>query len=156
MSCGVDVRRCSDPAWLWLWGRPAATAPIWTLAWELLCAMGAALKIKWNVKTIERRLGRVGQKCVNIQLHAASAWSKRILCKSIHRSELNWKSWLPGSVSYQILTIITQCIHLSNNHNVVFTCTSFFFFFFKLAAPEALWKFPGQGFSYSHCRSNAK
>ena len=29
---------------LWLWCRPAATAPIWPLAWELLYATGATLK----------------------------------------------------------------------------------------------------------------
>ena len=30
--------------WLWLWCRPAATAPISPLAWEPPCASGAALK----------------------------------------------------------------------------------------------------------------
>ena len=39
MSCGVG-RRCSlDPALLWLWCRPAATAPIRPLAWEPPYAM---------------------------------------------------------------------------------------------------------------------
>ena len=33
-----------DPVWLWLWGRPAATAPIQPLAWEPPYAVGAALK----------------------------------------------------------------------------------------------------------------
>ena len=33
-----------DPALLWLWGRPAATAPITPLAWEPPHAVGAALK----------------------------------------------------------------------------------------------------------------
>ena len=33
-----------DLAWLWLWHRPAATAPIQPLAWEPPYAMGAALK----------------------------------------------------------------------------------------------------------------
>ena len=32
------------PMWLWLWRRPAATAVIQPLAWELPYAMGAALK----------------------------------------------------------------------------------------------------------------
>ena len=27
MSCGVGRRHSSDPVWLWLWCRPAATAP---------------------------------------------------------------------------------------------------------------------------------
>ena len=44
MSCGVD-RRCSwDPALLWLWGRPEATAPIRALAGEPPYAAGAVLK----------------------------------------------------------------------------------------------------------------
>ena len=33
-----------DPAMLWLWCRPATTAPIRPLAWEPPCAMGAALE----------------------------------------------------------------------------------------------------------------
>ena len=33
-----------DPAWLWLWHRLVAAAPIGPLAWELLYAVGAALK----------------------------------------------------------------------------------------------------------------
>ena len=34
----------SDPALLWLWCRPALTAPIQPLAWEPAYAMSAALK----------------------------------------------------------------------------------------------------------------
>ena len=44
MSCGVGHRHGSDPALLWLWRRPAATAPIRPLAWEPPHAMGVALK----------------------------------------------------------------------------------------------------------------
>ena len=33
-----------DPALLWLWSRPAATAPTGLLAWEPPYAVGAALK----------------------------------------------------------------------------------------------------------------
>ena len=42
MSCGIGHRRGSDPVLLWLWCRPAATAPIRPLAWEPAYAMGAA------------------------------------------------------------------------------------------------------------------
>ena len=42
MSCGVGRRRCSDLALLWLWRRPAATAPIRPLAWEPPYAVGVA------------------------------------------------------------------------------------------------------------------
>ena len=44
VSSGVGHRCGSDPSLLWLWCRPAATAPIKPLAWEPPYAMGAALK----------------------------------------------------------------------------------------------------------------
>ena len=46
MSCGVGRSHVSNPAWLWLWCSPAAATPIRPLAWELLYAVGAALKSK--------------------------------------------------------------------------------------------------------------
>ena len=42
VSCGVGCRRGSDPALLWIWRRPVATAPIRPLAWEPPYAVGAA------------------------------------------------------------------------------------------------------------------
>ena len=48
MSWGVGHRCGSDLAWLWLWCRLAATALIRPLAWELLYAMGVALKRQNN------------------------------------------------------------------------------------------------------------
>ena len=42
MSCRVGGRHGSDPALLWLWRRPVATAPIRPLAWEPPYAEGAA------------------------------------------------------------------------------------------------------------------
>ena len=50
MSCGVGHRQGLDPALLWLWCGPAATAPIQPLAWEPLYAVGAALKKQTNKK----------------------------------------------------------------------------------------------------------
>ena len=44
MSCGVGRRYGSDPALLWLWCRPVATAPIRPLAREPPYATGAALE----------------------------------------------------------------------------------------------------------------
>ena len=44
MSCGVGSRPGLDLASLWLWGGPAATAPIGSLAWEPPYTMGVALK----------------------------------------------------------------------------------------------------------------
>ena len=44
MSCGVGRRLSLDPALLWFWRRPVATAPIRPLAWEPPYASGAALE----------------------------------------------------------------------------------------------------------------
>ena len=46
MSWGVGPRHSLDLALLWLWYKPAATAPIRPLAWEPPYATGAALKSK--------------------------------------------------------------------------------------------------------------
>ena len=45
MSYGVDCRRGSYPALLWLWRRQMATAPIRPLAWEPPHAAGLAQEI---------------------------------------------------------------------------------------------------------------
>ena len=45
VTCGVGCRRRSDPALLWLWHRPAATALIQPLAWKPPYAAGAAQEI---------------------------------------------------------------------------------------------------------------
>ena len=58
VSCGVGRRRSSDLALLWLWYSPAAVAPIQPLAWELLYAVGAALKSKNKIKKKERKRER--------------------------------------------------------------------------------------------------
>ena len=44
MSYGVDCRQGLDPALLWLWCRPAATALIQPLGWEPPYAAGATLE----------------------------------------------------------------------------------------------------------------
>ena len=44
VSCGVGRRRGLDPALLWLWYRPAATAPMRPLAWEPPYVTDAALE----------------------------------------------------------------------------------------------------------------
>jgi len=59
MSCGVGCRRGSDPALLWLWRRPVATALIQLLAWEPPYAAGAAQEIakkQKNKKTKKRNI----------------------------------------------------------------------------------------------------
>ena len=55
MSCGVACRRGSDPALLWLWFRPAATAPIRPLAWEPPYAAEAALEMAKRQKKRKKK-----------------------------------------------------------------------------------------------------
>ena len=55
MSCGVGGRCSLDPALLWLWHRPVATAPIRPLAWELPYATVMALKSKKKKKKKKKR-----------------------------------------------------------------------------------------------------
>ena len=56
MSCGVGCRRGLDPALLWFWCRPVATAPIRPLAWNLHIAAGVAQeKAKRQKKKKEKR-----------------------------------------------------------------------------------------------------
>ena len=45
-----------DPALLWLWCRPAATAPTGPLAWEPPYAAGAALKKKTKQNKTKKKL----------------------------------------------------------------------------------------------------
>ena len=61
MSCGIGCRHGSDPALLWLWHRPAATALIRTLAWGPPYAVGAALeKTKKKKKKEDKRKSILG------------------------------------------------------------------------------------------------
>jgi len=52
VSCGVGHRYGSDLALLWLWHRPAATAPIRPLAWEPPYAAGVAPKRQKDIIVI--------------------------------------------------------------------------------------------------------
>ena len=60
MSCGVGRRLVSDVALLWLWCRPAAAAPIRSLAWKVLYATGAAQKRKKKKTTLAYVVLEVG------------------------------------------------------------------------------------------------
>ena len=60
MSCGIGCRGGSDPALLWLWCRPAATAPTGPLAWEPPYATGAAQEMaKKQKKKRKENVSRV-------------------------------------------------------------------------------------------------
>ena len=56
MSCGVSCRLGWDLALLWLQPGPVATAPIGSLAWELLHAMGVAGRRKKGRKKERKKI----------------------------------------------------------------------------------------------------
>ena len=53
VSCGIGLRCSLGPTLLWLWCKPAATAPIRPLAWEPLYATDAALKKRKQNKMVK-------------------------------------------------------------------------------------------------------
>ena len=78
MSCGVGCRQGLDPELLWLWRRPAATAPIRPLAWELPFTAGAAQKMAKRKKKKEKKFlcGEEGRhfETVNISFLEFLSW----------------------------------------------------------------------------------
>ena len=62
MSYDVGHRHGWDLAFLWLWCRLAAVAPIRLLAWEILYAAGEALKRQRKKKEVRRKKGKEGRK----------------------------------------------------------------------------------------------
>ena len=55
MSCGAGHRHGLDPKLLWLWCRPAATAPTRPLAWEPPYATGTAQEMAKRPKKEKKR-----------------------------------------------------------------------------------------------------
>src|SRR5512145_2851458 len=72
MSCGVGCRRGSDPALLWLWRRPAATAPIRPLAWEPPYIVGAAQETAKRQKKKKKKKKKKKGRNVKFQLPKSS------------------------------------------------------------------------------------
>ena len=64
-SCGVGRRRGSDPAWLWLWHRPAPAALILPQVWEPPYAAGVAGKRKRRLKKSLFRLTDIEKRMVS-------------------------------------------------------------------------------------------
>ena len=110
MSCGVGHRRGWDPALLWLWRRPAATAPIGPLGWEPPYAEGAALEKKTKKK---KRKSSWYQHC----LHALGINKQNpgCICKEITISKSStWRESHPKD----------QCLSDYSNTNEIQPCLS--------------------------------
>jgi len=69
VSCGVGCRCGSDPALLWLWRRPVATALIQPLAWEPPYAAGAALEKAKRPKKTETKTKTKNRKQTKNEVH---------------------------------------------------------------------------------------
>ena len=80
MSCGVGCRCGSDPALLWLWRRPEATAPIRLQAWEPPYAAGAALERAKRPKKKKKKILSVATAWMNIMLSELSQTEKDKYC----------------------------------------------------------------------------
>ena len=65
VSCGVGHRHSSDLAFLWLWHRSAAVAPIWPLAWKHTYATGMTLKRQKTKKQNKTKRNKTKQKRLN-------------------------------------------------------------------------------------------
>ena len=89
MGCGVGRRRDSGLAWLWLWCRPAAAAPLRPLAWAPPYAAGAALKSKKQKNRDIQEEHGAGQSW------AQGGWAPRAECP-LEGYERNSESGNPG------------------------------------------------------------
>ena len=65
MSCGVGLKCGSDLVLLWLWCRPAGTAPIRRLAWESPYGVGALKKKKDKISHHLHSIPHLGRQRVN-------------------------------------------------------------------------------------------
>ena len=103
MSCGVGRRHGLDPTFLWLWCRPAATAPS-APAWEPPYAVGAALKSKKKKKEKEKvgfRLfgggeGGTGNEQLGLRVLPLSSAPART------RNTVTNEPWAGGVKSYKV------------------------------------------------------
>ena len=97
MSCGVGRRHGSDPALLWLWRRPVATAPIQPLAWEPPYAAGAAQEIVTTTTTTTTKDKKEKKK----KRQAINTQGAVSFIQSIHSHSLSFHSHpIPSSPSY--------------------------------------------------------
>ena len=86
MSCGVDHRRGSDPALLWLWCRPVATSLIRPLAWEppyaARAAQGKTKRQRPKKKKKKERKEKIARKVQHFSGYFQVPSTRRVTLKS--------------------------------------------------------------------------
>ena len=144
MSCGVSCRCGLDLAWLWLWHRPAAMAPIRTLAWDYPHAMGAALKKKKNIQpsapippySVMNYYNSSRSQALSCPTPCQSTSLPKGNCPSaIHCCKLLWFLFLPHINAKHLqtnkhvtdLVSFIRSMSLKSSHVVWWSCSLFFF-----------------------------
>ena len=79
MSYGVGRGHGLDPVLLWLWHRPAATAPTRPLAWERPCAASTAPKRPKQKQKQKQKNKKAVSKLINRPLCCKYMWRARCL-----------------------------------------------------------------------------
>ena len=117
------AQRVKDPALLWLWHWPAATALIWTLAWEPPHATGAVLKTHMRV-------------CRGMELGLLSVWN----LTNAMTADLHWfissSYFLTTFVHYEFDGFLTAELKYQPIFRIFFSFLFFFFCLFR-AIPAA-------------------
>ena len=108
MSCGAGRRRSSNPALLWLWRGPAATALIRPLAWETPCTASTTLEKKKEKEKKKLKLSTRFFIYKNIYFPERHHFNPDFLLESSLRSKF------PSTLTPQILIVLTrvefQCV----------------------------------------------
>ena len=107
---GLRIWRCCE-----LWCRPAATVPIWPLAWELPHALGVVLKRLKKKKTtfsIDRVTGtgfmlrlnkRIEHNIFRSSFQDTGHWRTKKSDSLRDRKQIRWVLWLSQVVAYREL-----------------------------------------------------
>ena len=102
VSCGEGHRCSLDPVLLWLWRRPAATAPIPPLVWEHPYALRAAQKTQNKTKSlVERRV-----QTADVNEEAVRVWkvlkaTRPETCQTSEERKKQLENWIRDTSTFR-------------------------------------------------------
>ena len=144
VSCGVGCRCSLDPMllwlWLWPWHRPAAAAPINTLAWEIPYAAGAALKSKKQNKTKQKKLLGIPWWPGGLRIQCCHCCGSGHCCGTSSITSPRIFAYCSMDKYIYIHTLIVSCnlAKFKNSSSFFFTNSSFFLVNLKKGLPVLL------------------